>query len=931
MATQIELRRQGSALRQRLVRQRTTEQQRAVATQQRAVATQQQQNIAQKQQIEQEVTKLQNQLEASNVAMESYKKTQDRTGRRVEQARQQGIYAQLQTLEETKNKLEAGGTYTDVSQIISSVKQYGEKVQSASYVPYKPTTTTKIVEVKPTQPEAVIKSVTTPSIFAPKYVSPAQKEFFEKFVTPKVSAVQAETKRYEGYGYSTSQAKTLAKESIAQGGVSFTPSAALKVIEKKQFDVPKIDTRSITPQRITRTMDVPKVDTTYAKYFVDTKDYGKRAFSFETGKILPTMKEVKESLTVEPYTPPKWKLTDPFERTKYEVVKKIESKKTFAPTKTILGVAGIGLDIATAYRHPVKTVKGIWGMATSAEQRAQQKGIIATTFKREPEYAIGYFLGAALAPKAVKKFKTIRIGEPEIKILGVEQKITAKKVVTDISFKIEQRKLLTKEKIYGAARGVTDIKQLGKGEIQIGKTKTWGVVGKAGTTILSPITYKPKLIKARQFQAFETTLGQPAKITFERVTPKLKVSLEAKGFVQADVGRVTISRGRRFKLTERGFVPEKIIKEKFFGLGGGVTLPEGALIFGKYARAFPEVVKGKPKLEKTAYAGFIFGEGKVPKPIIEFEPTGTTTIKPVTKPQAVVSTMAPLGEVAKAVTITKPTPTPTIIKPTTITTVTTRPTAVKIKPIEAPLMVGGEGLTTLTYEKLGTYERTIGGQLPRQPIQRVTPEISVRERITQVPKLDLKLFEREITKQKQPLALVSGEMVKQRERQLLRQRQIIKQRQRQIQIQKIIPKITTRITTPKFLSRLSRLSKAISKAKPTYEVQIRRRGKFMKIGKELLPLGKALKLGTERTTRTLAQTFRLIPKGMTVQTDISYKVPTELFTAPKKPTAKIEFVERRGKTLKKRTGEIPEILKAQKQFNFIGGTKKKKKKSLWRI
>jgi len=107
------------------------------------------------------------------------------------------------------------------------------------------------------------------------------------------------------------------------------------------------------------------------------------------------------------------------------------------------------------------------------------------------------------------------------------------------------------------------------------------------------------------------------------------------------------------------------------------------------------------------------------------------------------------------------------------------------------------------------------------------------------------------------------------------------------------PKGFLRTTRPSFL-------------KSAFEVQIRRRGRFITIGKDL-PLKRAKKLGVKVTMETLGQTFRLVKKGYTKTPDISFEIPSKIFTIPKKPTTALEFVERRGKTLKKGTGEIREI------------------------
>jgi hypothetical protein len=114
-----------------------------------------------------------------------------------------------------------------------------------------------------------------------------------------------------------------------------------------------------------------------------------------------------------------------------------------------------------------------------------------------------------------------------------------------------------------------------------------------------------------------------------------------------------------------------------------------------------------------------------------------------------------------------------------------------------------------------------------------------------------------------------------------------------------------------------KFSKALAQA---YTVQIRRRGQFMDIASGL-PRGRALEFGATKTMKTLGQTFRLLPKGTTTLRDVGFRVPSSTFTRLKRPTAEIEFVERRGKTLKIGTGEVSEIMKAKKM---------KRGRSIWR-
>jgi len=100
-----------------------------------------------------------------------------------------------------------------------------------------------------------------------------------------------------------------------------------------------------------------------------------------------------------------------------------------------------------------------------------------------------------------------------------------------------------------------------------------------------------------------------------------------------------------------------------------------------------------------------------------------------------------------------------------------------------------------------------------------------------------------------------------------------------------------------------------------FEVQVRRRGKFQTIAKGL-PKGKALKLGAEKTRRTLAATFRLVPKGVTIQPDILYKPSPLIFRAPKKKAEfPLTFIQLRGKRLSMKS-EVSEIIKSKKKMFF---------------
>lgn len=267
-----------------------------------------------------------------------------------------------------------------------------------------------------------------------------------------------------------------------------------------------------------------------------------------------------------------------------------------------------------------------------------------------------------------------------------------------------------------------------------------------------------------------------------------------------------------------------------------------------------------------------------------------------------------------------------------------------------PSMVGGTGLTTSKYSGTGQYEqvtfegtRVSGIQSPALTIEPRTtqgfdfktnvktllntrPDETIRiKTLSNIRPSERTTTEFKPAQQERPkLMEFLKERIAQKQQFKFKQQPVTQTTQTTTPRPPRIPKVPKmRITIPK-VQRKSRVIDIISKRfKPSYEVQVRRKGKFERVGRDLLPLGKALKLGTKETTSTLAQTFRLIQKGKTRERDIRFKVPEDIFTRPLKPTTKIEYVERRGKTLKKRTGEIPEILKAQPRYFSLVGKKSK--------
>jgi len=121
-----------------------------------------------------------------------------------------------------------------------------------------------------------------------------------------------------------------------------------------------------------------------------------------------------------------------------------------------------------------------------------------------------------------------------------------------------------------------------------------------------------------------------------------------------------------------------------------------------------------------------------------------------------------------------------------------------------------------------------------------------------------------------------------------------------IPVPKLIPKI--KIPSETFIKEKEpvRIFK-----RAAYNVLIKRKGKFLEIGKNL-PRGKALALGEKIAKTTLARTFALKPSGTTELQDISFNVSPREFRLPKRPTGiKESYVQ--IKALTRGTGEVKEI------------------------
>lgn len=236
-----------------------------------------------------------------------------------------------------------------------------------------------------------------------------------------------------------------------------------------------------------------------------------------------------------------------------------------------------------------------------------------------------------------------------------------------------------------------------------------------------------------------------------------------------------------------------------------------------------------------------------------------------------------------------------------------------------PSIVQAGGKSQSIFSGKGTYELS-SGQLPKSIISLKQPQIE-----TQIPKqiqpsvLKMQTESQLGFKQIQPLksiqlaqpALMSSFKLSP---------QLQYKSELKTDLYNIYSETALKLKSP--LGKISKSSFSLFKKKrfaalkfKAFETQVKKRGRFETIGRGL-PLGRALRLGAVRTATTLSQTFRLVPKGFTSLKDIQYSVPSRIFTKPKRAVGGIAFVERRGMTLKRGTGEIPQIQAARRKLKW---------------
>jgi hypothetical protein len=185
------------------------------------------------------------------------------------------------------------------------------------------------------------------------------------------------------------------------------------------------------------------------------------------------------------------------------------------------------------------------------------------------------------------------------------------------------------------------------------------------------------------------------------------------------------------------------------------------------------------------------------------------------------------------------------------------------------LQVGGVKVKPLTMQKVRQKEMAITKQIQK-------PALEVRAKQAQKQKVQ------------QTVAMKMAQKLEQQEKQIqkLVSARTARQGARPLKPPVVVPKVS--LGQPSKEKKLLDIAGGIK----AFEVQVRRFGKFTPITEEPLPKGKALKLGAEAVKKSLARTFKLVPKGVTKEPDITFGVSPKLFRRPKKGD-KLTFIQKK--------------------------------------
>jgi len=221
---------------------------------------------------------------------------------------------------------------------------------------------------------------------------------------------------------------------------------------------------------------------------------------------------------------------------------------------------------------------------------------------------------------------------------------------------------------------------------------------------------------------------------------------------------------------------------------------------------------------------------------------------------------------------------------------------------------------------------------------KVQPREITREVTREIPREIARDIARDITRQ--PVREDTREILREVTRQIPRQvtRPVLRTPTRQRPPRtppKTPPKVPPVIITPQGL--LNEFRKKYGKKPKSFDVLIKRKGKFQKIGDDL-PVGLALKTGTEASLNSLAAQFKLRPEfnKKPKKKDIKFKPPVNSFRNFQiKSGQKIQlepghFIERKTERITS-GGEIKEILKIQSQARKARGGRRSKKGNAFKM
>ncbi|HDK42504.1 MAG TPA: hypothetical protein ENG87_03935 [Candidatus Pacearchaeota archaeon] len=183
----------------------------------------------------------QSQLQAIEQRIEKYQELVKKYDERYRTAKtESGAFSADQSRERYKqyvSGLQQAKSYATGEYTLNSVMGYGMDIATSTF--------------ERTQPQKITRAVSK--------VTPTQVQ--------KGSDLDVETQRYQQFGYSKSEAKILAQESLAQGGMSFAPETARGIIQKGVKETTAIagydmfgrpQYVSIAPEKLTPTQKVRK-------------------------------------------------------------------------------------------------------------------------------------------------------------------------------------------------------------------------------------------------------------------------------------------------------------------------------------------------------------------------------------------------------------------------------------------------------------------------------------------------------------------------------------------------------------------------------------------------------------------------------------------------------------------------------------------------